>query len=145
MEDFNTLNISIFLPSVVFKNVTTSTVGLLFTYYQSASLLPVRKRSKDDQVFVASPVVGASVAGMEQVYSLPESIILVIPLTMVGNLTIQVFLNIYTTLWAILFYSVVRRICQKLIIILWHVSHGTSLQQVKVTALFKHHLKHVKL
>ena len=98
MEDFNTLNISIFLPSVVFKNVTTSTVGLLFTYYQSASLLPVRKRSKDDQVFVASPVVGASVAGMEQVYSLPESIILVIPLTMVGNLTIQVFLNIYTTL-----------------------------------------------
>ena len=98
MEDLNTLNISIFLPSVAFKNVTTSIVGLLFTYYQSASLFPVRKSSKDDQVFVASPVVGASVAGMEQVYSLPESIILVIPLTMVGNLTIQVFLNIYTTL-----------------------------------------------
>ena len=69
----------------MFKNMNTSTIGLLFTYYRSASLFPVQKKSKNDRTFVASPVVGASLAGIEEVHSLSKPIVLTLPIMVVSK------------------------------------------------------------
>lgn len=92
-EGLVAMNISIFLPPEVFINRTTPNIGLLYTYYQSASLFPIRRRFKNDKIFVASPVVGASLAEMEEVFSLPEPIILILPVTVVGVLKYTNFLD----------------------------------------------------
>lgn len=157
------LNITIFLPPVVFENLTTSAVGLLFTYYRSASLFPLRKQSKTDQTFVASPVIGASLAESGEIYSLPEPIILVLPVMVVSGINIPVFLDtvichsqmlcicpLFHLIWCIAFSvqttcmylcSVAHRICLK--ITLRHVPHGISQLQVTVTVFFQHYLKHI--
>lgn len=79
------LDISIFLPPEIFENVNTSTVGLLFTYYRLPSFFPVQKRTNSDQIFVASPVIGASLAGLEKVYSLSEPVVLTLPVMVVSD------------------------------------------------------------
>ena len=85
-EDLIALDISIVLPRAIFENINASTLGLLFTYYRLPSFFPVQRRSNNDQIFVASPVVGASLAGIEKVSSLSQPVVLTLPVMVVSDI-----------------------------------------------------------
>ena len=79
-EDIATAsNISITLPPAVFRNVTSQNVALLFTLHVRATLFPVRKNPDDEFPSVRSPIVGASLNGL-QVHSLLEPVLIELPL-----------------------------------------------------------------
>ena len=82
-EDSTALNISVYLPPAVFENVTTPTVGLLFTYYREAFLFPLSKQSESDALAAASPVIGISLAGYNISFA-SEPILLTLPVMVVS-------------------------------------------------------------
>ena len=75
--------VSIYLPPAVFSNLTVSSVGLLYSYYSTAVLFPVRNINETEYPAIATPVIGASLAEMEPVVNLTDPIIMTLPYTVV--------------------------------------------------------------
>ena len=83
-------NISIYLPPAVFENLTDTRVGLLFSYYRTPILFPLRNVSNDSYYpVIASPVIGAALAEQEAVVNLTDNIIITIPYTAVSIIATQ--------------------------------------------------------
>ena len=78
-------NITISLPPALFKNLTETSVGLLYTYYSNSSLFPVRRINDSEYPAIATPVIGASLVEIPSVVNLSEPIIMTLPLMVVSQ------------------------------------------------------------
>ena len=78
-------NITISLPPALFKNLTETSVGLLYTYYSNSSLFPVRRINDSEYPAIATPVIGASLVQIPSVVNLSEPIIMTLPLLVVSK------------------------------------------------------------
>lgn len=77
-------NISIQLPSALFANLTETSVGVLFTFYITPALFPVRRAYDEALPAVGSPVIGASLAEMDPPVNLTVNVTMTIPFSKVG-------------------------------------------------------------
>lgn len=73
------LNISIHIPPAVFSNITDTSVGVLFSFYATSALFPIRKEINSDLPDIVGPVIGASVVGINPPVNLTENIVMTIP------------------------------------------------------------------
>ena len=76
-------NISIHLPPTVFANVTDASVGVLFSFYTTSALFPARRANDSDFPYVVSPVIGASLAGVNSSVNLSQQVVMTIPFSKV--------------------------------------------------------------
>ena len=92
----NIENISIQLPSALFANLTETSVGVLFTFYITPALFPVRRAYDEALPAVVSPVIGASLAEMDPPVNLTVNVTMTLPFSKVG---------VILTLSSVLFFS----------------------------------------
>ena len=77
-------NISIYLPPSVF-NLSASNVGLLYSYYPTAVLFPLRAANEHGYPAIASPVIGALLAEIPSVMNLTEPVVMTLPYVVVSG------------------------------------------------------------
>ena len=75
--------VSIHLPPAVFRNLTEPNVGLLYSYYSTAALFPVRNINETEYPAIASPVIGVLLADVEPLVNLSDPIIMTLPYILV--------------------------------------------------------------
>ena len=86
-EFYDVKNISIHLPPALFENVTDTSVGVLFTFYTGPALFPVRRAYDEDFPEVISPVIGASLAGLDPPVNLTTNVTITLPFSKVRVIT----------------------------------------------------------
>ena len=77
-------NISIYLPPSLF-NLSVSSVVLVFSYYPTAVLFPVRAVNVNGYPAIDSPVIGASLAEIFPIMNLTEPVVMTLPYVMVSG------------------------------------------------------------
>ena len=82
-------NISISLPPAAFAQLNDTDVGVLFSFYNTSALFPVKRDSDSDFPEVVSPVIGASLAGSDSLVNLSQNIVMTLPFTTVSIIRIE--------------------------------------------------------
>ena len=84
-ERYQYTNISIYLPPNVFNQLNSTDVGLLYSFYDTPMLFPLRVDTENNYPEIASPVIGVSLAQAEPVVNLTEDIVMVVPYKVVSS------------------------------------------------------------
>ena len=75
--------VSVYLPPALFRNLTTPDVGLLYSYYSTSSLFPMRNLNETEYPAIVSPVIGVLLADVEPVVNLTDPILMTLPYILV--------------------------------------------------------------